>query len=157
LNTAHLTLTRRLIGAALLSLALLPALAHAEIVLIANSRSTIDKLTQEQAVNIFMGRYRKLPDGSPIRPLDLDADSLGRQLFYRGLINKTLEDVNAYWVRLVLAGRTTPPRLTKGAEEMLTMVADDPQFLGYIDRRQLMRPEHSSLARNIKIVLTLPE
>jgi len=157
LNTRHLPRSRRLLGAALLALALYAPLAPADVVLIANSRSSVDKLSQEQAVNIFMGRYRKLPDGSAARPLDLDANSPGRRLFYRALIDKTLEEVNAYWMRLIFAGRTPPPLMTTGEEEMLAMVASDPQVIGYLERSQLTRLERNPLARNIKIVLSLPE
>lgn len=146
-----------LLGAALLSLALLPPLAHGEVVLIANSRSGIDKLTREEAINIFMGRYRKLPDGLAAHPLDLEVNSPIRRQFYRGLIDKTPEEIHAYWMRLVFAGRTTPPLTTKGVEEMLEMVAGDPQAIGYVERSELARIENGPLARNIKIVLTLPE
>jgi ABC-type phosphate transport system substrate-binding protein len=128
--------------------------AAAEVVVISSTRNTIERVTQDDISYIFMGRYRKLPDGSTARPLDLDADSPIRKTFYRQLVDKSLEEINAYWARLVFAGRTTPPAETKGQDELLEKVANDPRAIGYIDRAYLNR---SALARNVKVLLALPD
>jgi ABC-type phosphate transport system substrate-binding protein len=135
-------------------LAVLSALPiRAEVVVISSTRNTIEHVSQDDVSYIFMGRYRKLPDGSTARPLDLEADSPVRKAFYRQLVDKSPEEINAYWARLVFAGRTTPPAETKGQEELLEKVANDPKAIGYIDRAYL---NHSTLARNVKIILVLP-
>lgn len=135
-------------------LAALSALpAGAEVVVISSTRNTIDHVSRDDVSYIFMGRYRKWPDGSTAHPLDLDADSPIRKTFYRQLVDKSLEEINAYWARLVFAGRTTPPVETRGQEELLEKVANNPQAIGYIDRAYLNR---SAQARNIKILLALP-
>jgi ABC-type phosphate transport system substrate-binding protein len=126
---------------------------RAEVVVISSTRNPIERVSQEDISYIFMGRYRKLPDGSTARPFDLDADSTIRKAFYRQLVDKSLEEINAYWARLVFAGRTTPPAEARGQEELLERVANDPQAIGYVDRAYLNR---SALARNVKILLALP-
>ncbi|MDO8699336.1 MAG: hypothetical protein Q7J75_02760 [Rhodoferax sp.] len=139
----------------LFTLAALPA--HAELVLVVNSHSSIERLSRDDAINIFMGRYRKAPDDSTIRPFDLEGDSPLRKFFYRRLIDKSQEEVNAYWARLVFAGRTVPPTQVKGQYDMLEKLLNDPHAIGYVDRNFLNGSERTSLARNLKVVFLLPD
>src|SRR5689334_20372889 len=107
----------RRIPAALLTLtALLLGLlgpAHAaepnDLVVIVSAGSGVAALTREQAINIFMGRYRSLPSGLVAFPIDLGENSVERGLFYQRLVGKDLADVDAYWARLVFSGQTSPP------------------------------------------------
>jgi ABC-type phosphate transport system substrate-binding protein len=135
-----------------------PALpARADVVVVVNINSSITSLSHDEAVNIFMGRYRRAPDGSNIHPLDLEADSPIRSAFYRRLIDKSREEVNAYWVRLVFAGRTLPPAQTTGQDEMLKKLASDQQAVGYLDSAFLERQGRSNLVRNLRALLPLLE
>lgn len=150
----------RLCACAVTCLALLTALPSlaADVVVIANTRVAVDSLSREDAIKVFMGRYRKLPDGSPAQPLDLNPDSSARKSFYRLLINKNLEEVSAYWARLVFSGRTRPPQQAQGAEDALILIANDPQVIGYMDRSDFLKLERSNAkVRNIKIVLELTD
>lgn len=159
MNSAPSLLARLCIRAVacLILLAALPTLA-ADIVVIANTRVSLDSLSREDAIKVFMGRYRKLPDGSPAQPLDLDPDSEARKNFYRLLINKSLEEVNAYWARLIFSGHTLPPQQAQGAEDVLTRIASDPQIIGYMDRGDFRRLERSSVkGRSIKVILELTD
>jgi ABC-type phosphate transport system substrate-binding protein len=146
---------RCLVAAACLSA--LPCLpAQAELVLVVNVRSSIQQLTREEVINIFMGRYRKAPNDTTILPLDQEGDAAARRLFYRELINKSLEEVNAYWARLVFAGRTVPPMPVKGTPELLDKLVNDPNAIGYVERNVLNSPEGSSRAKNLRVVFSLP-
>ena len=149
---------RRTLLVAVMLTAAWPVLpVRADVVVVANIRSSIASLSRKEAVNIFMGRYRKAPDGSSIHPLDLEADSPVRSAFYRRLIDKSQEEVNAYWVRLVFAGRTSPPAQATGQDEMLKKLASDQQAVGYVDSAFLERHERGNLARNLRVLLPLPE
>lgn len=139
----------------LFTLTALPA--RADLVLVVNNRSSIERLSREDVVNVFMGRYRKAPDDSTIRPFDLEGDSPARKVFYRRLIDKSLEEVNAYWARLVFAGRTVPPAQAKGQDDMLEKLANDPHAIGYVDRDFLNASERANLARKLKVVFYLPD
>lgn len=129
-------------------LALLPATAcRADVVVVANSRSGIDKLSRDEVINIFLGRFRQLPSGLSALPIDLPATQAERATFYRLLVNKELADINAYWARLVFSGRTTPPRQAKSADEVIDFVGTTPGAVGYLDR--------SKVDARVKVVLEL--
>jgi hypothetical protein len=133
---------------AVLSL-LLAVPARAELVVVVSHRSSITSLTRDQVINIYMGRYRVLPDGGTAHPLDAAGDSPERSLFYRSLLGKSLDDVSAYWARLVFSGRTAPPREVPTRRALLEEIDDDATAIGYVARKEL--------PRNLKVVFTLPE
>lgn len=105
-----------------------PALAD-ELVLIANPASGIDRLSRDQAVNLYMGRFKRLPSGITALPLDLAG---ARQAFYQLLVNKRLAEINSYWARLVFSGRGSPPRRVESVDEMLDIVASNSGAIGYV-------------------------
>lgn len=118
------------------SLILLSPLAHAELVVVAHPHSGIERLTQDEVINIYLGRYRRLASGMLAEPLDQPADAEARSRFYRRLVNKSLAEINAYWARLVFSGKTQPPRVVESVDSMLRLVATHPGALGYVERSQ---------------------
>lgn len=104
------------------------------LVLVVHPDSGVDQLTRREVVNIFMGRHRQLPSGIAALPLDLAPE---REVFYRLLTDKTLAEINAYWARLIFSGRTTPPRLSHSAAEILDLVSNNRGTIGYIRRADL--------------------
>jgi ABC-type phosphate transport system substrate-binding protein len=105
-----------------------------EMAVIVAAGGGVDSLSREQVVNIFMGRYRRLPSGAIAQPYDLAAEDPGKAAFYSGLIGKTLSEVNAYWARLVFSGSTSPPQTVSDPATMLRVVANTPGAVGYVDR-----------------------
>ncbi|MDO8960349.1 MAG: hypothetical protein Q7U85_11510 [Rhodocyclaceae bacterium] len=119
-----------------LSLLLMASLAAAELVVVANPRSGIERLTQEDVTNIYLGRYRHLASGLTAEPVDLAGDAALKVRFYRALVGKNLAEINAYWARLVFSGRTRPPHVAENVEAALHYVAAHPGALAYVDRAQ---------------------
>ena len=68
-------------------------------------------------------------------PLDLPGTSKERENFYFRLTGKSMSQINAYWARLILTGRASPPTLVHRQEEAMQMVADNPGAIGYVDRK----------------------
>jgi hypothetical protein len=101
------------------------------LVLIANPESGIKAMDRDTAINLFMGRFKKLPSGITALPLDLTGD---RETFYRQLVNKRLPEINSYWARLVFSGRASPPRQIETPEEVLEIVANNRGAIGYVPR-----------------------
>jgi len=132
-----------------LSLMLLAPLAAAELVVVANPRSGIERLTQEEVANIYLGRYRLLASGLTAEPVDLAGDIVLKGRFYRALVGKNLAEINAYWARLVFSGRTRPPHASENVEAALQYVAARPGALAYVDRARA--------DRRVRIVFELSE
>lgn len=126
-----------------------PLAAQAELVVVANPHSGIDWLAEDDVINIFLGRYRRLASGIAAEPVDIVDDSTLRARFYRRLVNKSLPEINAYWARLVFSGKTRPPHRVGSSEEALRFVASQSGGLAYVER--------AKVDRRVKIVFELAE
>jgi len=105
--------------------------ATESLVVIAHPGSHIDSMSRAQVINLFLGRYKKLPSGERAVVLDNIAR---KELFYQRLVNKTLAEINAYWARLTFSGQTTPPR-QEDEMQVLRRVASTPGAVSYVDKR----------------------
>lgn len=105
-----------------------------DLVVIVAAGSEVESLSRDQVINIFMGRYRRLPSGDAAQPYDLPANDSGKEAFYAGLLGKSLSEINAYWARLIFSGRTSPPVPVADPAAMLKEVARTPGAIGYVQR-----------------------
>ncbi|MBS0352847.1 MAG: hypothetical protein JSR83_02950 [Proteobacteria bacterium] len=121
---------------ALLAL-LAPTSVLAEVVVVVGAGSGIKSLTQDEVINIFLGRYRKLPSGILARPYDLPAGDELRTVFYRKLVDKNPAEISAYWARLYFSGKAKPPEVSSSVQEMIKAVATVEGAIGYVERRQV--------------------
>ncbi|WP_180125389.1 hypothetical protein [Rhodoferax sp. BLA1] len=117
----------------------LGAVGCAEPVVVVNAASTITRLGQDDVVNIFLGRYRRLPSGGTAVPIDQPENTALRTEFYRKLVNKEPNEISAYWARLLFSGKTSPPLQTANANEVMLLLADQPGGIAYMDRSQVDR------------------
>lgn len=104
------------------------------LVVIVNPASGVTALEAGDAVNIFMGRYRKLPSGIVAFPIDIGDRSTERERFYQQLVRKDLAEIDAYWARLVFSGQTSPPLQVPDAKTAVQLVAGNRAAIAYVDR-----------------------
>ena len=124
------------------------AAVNAEPVVVVNAASTTQQLRHEEVINIFLGRYRSLPSGGGAVPIDQPESSALRAEFYRRLVNKELNQINAYWSRLIFSGRTSPPLQASSASEVIQLLAANPGGVAYVERSQV--------DKRFRIVLEFP-
>lgn len=89
------------------------ASAWADLVVVTNPKSGIDRMSREEVVFVFLGRWRQLPSGIAAVPIDLPIDSPERAAFYRQLVSKSPSEIKAYWSRLMFSGGARPPDLAR--------------------------------------------
>ena len=121
----------------LFCLVLLTSTAHADLVLITHPQSGVERLTQDEVINIYLGRYRRLASGLAAEPVDFPLDNEYRARFYRSLVNKSAAEINAYWARLVFSGKTRPPVIIDTIDGVLKHVASQPGAVAYLERAQV--------------------
>ena len=109
---------------------------NAEPVVVVNATSAVKQLSQDEVINIFLGRYRKLPTGESAMPIDQPEGSPLRADFYRRLVNKNVNEINAYWSRLIFSGRTSPPMQAANATEVISLLTGSVSSIAYLDRSQ---------------------
>lgn len=109
----------------------------AEPVVVVNAASSIGPLSQDEIINIFLGRYRRLPTGDAAQPIDQPESSALRAEFYRKLVNKDVNEINAYWSRLIFSGRTSPPLQAASVAEVTVQLLARPGAIAYVERAQV--------------------
>jgi ABC-type phosphate transport system substrate-binding protein len=108
--------------------------AAPSIVVIVNPASGVDKLTRDEVIDIFLGRYRKLPSGRVALPIDVSEAGSERAQFYQLLVKKSLAEMSSYWARLVFSGQTSPPFQVPDAQTAIDLVQSNPNAIAYVDR-----------------------
>lgn len=122
------------------------AFAH-DLVVIVNPATKIETLTRAQTLDIFLGRYRKLPSGSTAMPLDLRDNAPERAQFYMSLAHMDAALMQSYWARLVFSGKASPPFQVEDPLMAIELVATNPNAIAYVDR--------SLVTHRVKVVLDL--
>ena len=120
-----------------LTLLHLGAAASAEPVVVVNARSAVVRLSRDEVINIFLGRYRQLPTGETALPVDQPEGSTLRSEFYRRLVNKEPNEINAYWSRLIFSGKTAPPKNASSPAEVVSYLTGNAGAITYIERTQM--------------------
>lgn len=119
----------------------------ASIVVIVNPASGVDQLTRDEVIDIFLGRFRKLPSGRAALPIDIAESSSERAHFYLFLVKKSPADMSSYWARLVFSGQTSPPFQVPDAKTAIELVQSNPNAIAYVDR--------ASVGAGVKVVLEI--
>jgi ABC-type phosphate transport system substrate-binding protein len=131
----------------LLGATLAGAAEPTSLVVVVNPQSGVDKLTRDEIIDIFLGRYRKLPSGKTALPIDVAEANVERSRFYELLVKKSSSEMSSYWARLVFSGQTSPPFQVPDTKAALELVQSSPNAIAYIDR--------SAVSASVKVVFEL--
>ena len=112
-------------------LSCLPLSGMAEIAIVTHADSSISRLSENDARQLFRGQVRAI-DGERIQILDLPQSDELRQSFYQKLLGRTPEQMRAHWTRMVFTGQGQLPREAANQREMRLMVSGAPGHIGYL-------------------------
>jgi ABC-type phosphate transport system substrate-binding protein len=130
-----------------LALLLISGNASAELAVVANPNSGIEKLSKDEVINIYMGRTRKLPNGLTGMPIDLSNTHHEKMQFYSLLVGKELAEINSYWARLRFSGLGQPPLQVNSMEDAINLVSENKGAIAYIDSKKI--------DKRVKLILLL--
>ncbi len=107
--------------------------AQAELVVVANPHVSFNHLKQAELRRIFLGQTSKFPNGEIAVPLDVSGDY--RNTFYQSILDKTPEQVETYWAKMIFTGKAEPARQVR-PQEVKQAVAGSSKVISYMDRSQ---------------------
>ncbi|MDY6982739.1 MAG: phosphate ABC transporter substrate-binding protein [Pseudomonadota bacterium] len=111
------------------------AAASAEVVVVVSAKSPIADLSANEIADIFLGKRSRFPDGSNAIPIDQAEGSPEREAFYARFAAKTPVEMKMHWSKLIFTGRGQPPRQVHDAAAVKAALAQQPNAIGYLDRR----------------------
>lgn len=124
------------IGTTLIGLALsvVTSAASADVVTVVSAKNAVTSLSRNQVADIFLGKTARFPDGSPAVPIDQAEASAAREAFYTRFTGKSAVQMKAHWSKIIFTGRGKPPKAVANGIEARTLIAANPQAIGYIER-----------------------
>ncbi len=135
-----------LLGIVLLSTSM-SSLAKADIAIIANKSSSIDKLQSEQVQKLWLGKIHKLPGIGKIKVVDQTSNNPIKEEFYEKLTHKNMGQLKVYWAKIIFTGKALPPKALSSDKKVLEMVSKEKNILGYINSK--------SVTNDIKVLMTI--
>ena len=118
---------------AAIGLMLAPFAALGEVVVIVHPSATFDSMSADDVSRLFLGKSKKFPDGTPAIPLNQDDGASARDTFNEQVCKKNASQYKAYWSKLVFTGKGTPPKDAGDGNGVKSLVASNPNMIGYID------------------------
>ena len=101
-------------------------------VAVAGASSPIAAASDSDVVKVFLGKKKDLGGVSAI-PVDQDEGSAARTDFYSNIVKKSEAQLKSYWSRLIFTGKGQAPQVVGGDADIKSMVANNPNIIGYID------------------------
>lgn len=117
----------------LLSVGLLFSLtANAGISIIVHpSNST--PLENKDISRIFLGKVKSFNSELTAMPMNLPEGNPSRKVFEKSVLNKSSNQIKAYWSKLVFTGKGTPPLEAISESELVNLVSANPNLIAYVD------------------------
>ena len=134
------------------TLYLLMALAlpvQADIAVVVHPSSTLKELSREQVSDLYLGRLVSSVALHAPQLFDQPRESDLRRRFFTQLNGMDVLRLNAYWARLQFSGDKQPPLALDGSREVLSMVANNRNAIGYIDAE--------AVTGNVRVILRLKD
>ena len=122
-----------MIGAGLLGLGSFNV--PADVVVIVSVKSGVEPLTRIQVSDIFLGKSPNFPGGASAIPIDQSLGAAQREEFHAKVTEKTGSQLKFYWAKQVFQAKGTPPKEVTGDDAVRRVVADNPNLIGYVERR----------------------
>jgi len=122
--------------------------AISDIAVVVSPDSPLKEATKDHIGNLFLGKASAL-GGEYLTPMDLPENNATRKAFYKAVTNKSQQQLNAYWSRLIFTGKGTPPQQALDAAEIIDTISADNTVIGYIPV--------NAVNDSVKVILILEE
>lgn len=106
---------------------------HAEVAVIGHPSLPVKELELQKVRDIWLGKVQQLNDTAAVRPVDQGSSSRVRDEFYLKSLDKSPQQVKAYWARITFTGKAEAPLTLSDDVAVKNWVASHPDAIGYID------------------------
>lgn len=103
----------------------------AEKIAVIVNKANSAELSEGIILNIFLSRSEDFGNGSVAIPLNQITNTTSGD-FNRKVLKKSPIQLRAYWSKMLFTGRASKPREVKTDQDMIELIANNPNFIGYI-------------------------
>lgn len=90
-------------------------------------------ISDAEISRLFLGKLTKFADGSAAIAVNGPKSDASRGDFEKKVLNKSSQQVKAYWSKLMFSGKGKPPAELGSSDEMLKFIAENANAIGYVD------------------------
>jgi len=106
------------------------SMAEVAVVVHPDNTSTFNKGNIKK---IFLGKTKSFNNGRVAILLSPNQDDPTRKDFNKKVLNKSNNQVNAYWSKMIFTGKGVPPQEMASASEIISAIAANKDAISYID------------------------
>ena len=99
--------------------------------------SNASNIEKGDVQKMFLGRMKSFSGGDEAVPVAHEEGSPARIEFNDKVLNKSDSQLKAYWSKLVFTGKGTPPKKVVGDAQVLKLVSENPNMIGYVDSKSV--------------------
>jgi hypothetical protein len=126
----NLTLTALFLGLALGAAS--PAPADSGYKVIVHPSNPLTSLSRDQVSRLFLKKTLFWPSGARVVPVDQPDSSAVRTAFSRGVLQKSMAEVAAYWQQQIFSGKAVPPAEKSNDGQVVRFIQDNSLAVGYV-------------------------
>lgn len=124
----------KIIAVLITSMILLVNNGRAEIYVVAHQSNPLQTLDREQLRDLYLSRSNDLNTDQPLSVYDRNIEGL-RQRFIENIVGMNVRQFDAYWARLIFAGRVLPLNEAGLDVELFKNLEKDKYAIGYTDQK----------------------
>ncbi|MFT5758162.1 MAG: ABC-type phosphate transport system substrate-binding protein [Alteromonadaceae bacterium] len=119
------------------------AIAEVSVVVHPDNTSSFDN---NDIKKLFLGKNKSFSNGRIAILIGPNQSDPTRAVFNDKVLNKSSNQVNAYWSKMMFTGKGVPPQEMSSASEIISAIADNKDAISYIDS--------SAVTSAVKVVAT---
>lgn len=127
---------------------LLSSLCQADIYVVTHRDNPVEALAEHEVKDLYLARSRAFEHGETAKVYDRSNQAL-RERFVQSLLGMKVRQFDAYWARLVFAGRVLPLGKAEQDAELLQSISEDVHAIGYL--------EHAPSSADFKTLLVIAD
>lgn len=106
------------------------AISKVAIIVHKDNDNAIDKHFMQR---LYLGKAETYQDGSKATPLNVETKKLLDE-FNDSIVNKSTQQLSAYWSRLIFTGKGVPPKVKVNEKAIIEAVKSNRDAIGYVSQ-----------------------
>jgi hypothetical protein len=128
-----------------------PGVAKAEVVLVGSSNIHFNEISKTKLRDLYTGQSQAVGD-SAVLVIDRDDEFGERSRFISGTLGFTTEEFRTVQRLLECIGISKAPTVARDSQHMVELLANNPNALGYLTRKELQGNPTRSKLKLIKVL-----
>jgi ABC-type phosphate transport system substrate-binding protein len=112
---------------------------------VVNSANPASGMARADVARLFLKKANAWPSGQAAQPVDQSKDSAVRRSFSQAVLGKDVAAVESYWQQAIFSGRAVPPVEKASDADVLALVRQNPNAIGYVSAGAELGPSVKEL------------